>query len=111
MGIIPNKEQRVGIFIDIQNLYHSAKNLYGARVNFAELVKKLEAAIPHYNMRHLIKPGLTGWAQINYRYGSSIKDAHIKLQYDIYYAKRKSLVLDFAIMLKTIRIVVLRSGR
>ena len=42
MGIIPNKEQRVGIFIDIQNLYHSAKNLYGARVNFAELVKKLE---------------------------------------------------------------------
>ena len=93
------------------NILRGDLSLVGPRPERPELVKKLEAAIPHYNMRHLIKPGLTGWAQINYRYGSSIKDAHIKLQYDIYYAKRKSLVLDFAIMLKTIRIVVLRSGR
>ena len=61
--------------------------------------------------RYLIKPGLTGWAQINYHYGSSVEDAHKKLQYDLYYIKNRSLILDAGIMLKTIRIALQQSGR
>jgi lipopolysaccharide/colanic/teichoic acid biosynthesis glycosyltransferase len=75
----------------------------GPRPERPEFVTVLERDIPFYETRHLVKPGVTGWAQINYRYGASIEDAHEKLQYDIYYLKNRSLVLDIAIILKTLR--------
>jgi lipopolysaccharide/colanic/teichoic acid biosynthesis glycosyltransferase len=59
-------------------------------------------------MRHLVKPGLSGWAQINFPYGASVSDAMEKLQYDLYYIKNRSFILDFGIILKTINIILRR---
>ena len=69
----------------------------------------LEEKIPYYEIRHLLKPGITGWAQVSYRYGASIEEAYEKLQYDIYYLKNRSFVLDIAIILKTIRSFFIKS--
>jgi len=62
-------------------------------------------------MRHLIKPGLSGWAQINFPYAASVEDAMEKLQYDLFYLKNRSLGLDIAILLKTIMIILRKEGR
>ncbi|HNR09594.1 MAG TPA: sugar transferase, partial [Nitrosomonas europaea] len=62
------------------------------------------------NMRHSIKPGITGWAQVRYPYGASIEDAIEKLQYDLYYVKNHSLFLDFVILIDTVGVVLLRKG-
>ena len=78
------------------------------RPEFHEILKK---EIPFYEERYLIKPGLSGWAQINFRYGSSIQDAAEKLQYDLYYIKNRSLILDLGIALKTARIALQQSGK
>jgi len=72
---------------------------------------ELLAKIPFYQIRHTIKPGLTGWAQIKYPYGSSIEDTTQKLQYDLYYIKNRSLALELAIILKTIKIILSGGGR
>lgn len=87
----------------IWNIIRGDLSFVGPRPERPEFVEILEKEIPHYDIRHLIKPGVTGWAQINYRYGSSIEDSYQKLQYDIYYLKNRSLILDFAIILKTLR--------
>lgn len=73
-------------------------------------VKQLREKIPYYDLRHNIKPGLSGWAQVCYPYGASIDDARAKLRYDLYYIKNHSLMLDILILLATIRIVVFGSG-
>ena len=65
----------------------------------------IKKEIPYFEIRHIIKPGLTGWAQINYRYGASVEDAEQKLQYDIYYLKNRSPLLDAAIVLRTIKML------
>lgn len=77
----------------------------GPRPERPEFVKELRTAIPFYDVRHLIKPGFTGWAQINYPYGASVEDAREKLEYDLYYLKHRSLLLDLSIILKTIRLL------
>jgi len=93
------------------NILKGDLSFVGPRPERPEFVEELNKDIPHYDMRHLVKPGLTGWAQINYEYGDSVEDAFIKLQYDIYYAKKRSLMLDLAILLKTAKIVLTRQGR
>lgn len=93
------------------NILRGDLSFVGPRPERPEFVEELSEEIPYYNMRHLVKPGLTGWAQINYGYGSSITDARAKLQYDIYYAKKRSLMLDIAILLKTVKIILTRQGR
>ncbi|RMD66512.1 hypothetical protein D6833_01380, partial [Candidatus Parcubacteria bacterium] len=75
----------------------------GPRPERPEFTALLEKEVPFYQMRHLIAPGITGWAQIRYPYGSSVKDAYEKLQYDLFYLKNRSLVLDCAIILKTLK--------
>ncbi|MGC8776192.1 MAG: exopolysaccharide biosynthesis polyprenyl glycosylphosphotransferase, partial [Minisyncoccia bacterium] len=75
----------------------------GPRPERPEFVKILEEKIPFYNIRHLVRPGITGWAQINYKYGASIEDTYEKLQYDLYYLKNRSIVLDLGIILKTLK--------
>ena len=87
------------------NILGGSMSLVGPRPIRPEFIEKLKENIPYYDMRHLVKPGLTGWAQINYGYGITIKDEYTKLQYDIYYAKKQSLALDVAIILKTIKSV------
>jgi len=67
--------------------------------------------LAHYKMRHLVKPGLTGWAQINFPYGSSVEDAMEKLQYDLFYIKNRSFSLDIFIALKTLKTIISNEGR
>jgi exopolysaccharide biosynthesis polyprenyl glycosylphosphotransferase len=93
------------------NVLRGEMSLIGPRPERPEFVKKLEKQIPHYGLRHIVRPGLTGWAQVNYPYGASIKDASRKLRYDLYYLKHRSLVLDAEIILKTIKVVVGREGQ
>jgi len=93
------------------NVLRGEMSLIGPRPERPEFVKKLEKQIPHYSLRHIVRPGLTGWAQVNYPYGASIKDASRKLRYDLYYLKHRSLVLDAEIILKTIKVVVGREGQ
>jgi lipopolysaccharide/colanic/teichoic acid biosynthesis glycosyltransferase len=69
-----------------------------------ELARQFEQ-FPYYDMRHLVKPGITGWAQINYKPSASLEEAHEKLRYDIYYVKNRSSFLDLMIILKTIKYV------
>ncbi len=83
------------------NIVRGELSLIGPRPERPEFVEQLRQEIPFYDLRHLIKPGLTGWAQINYRYGASVEEAREKLQYDIYYLKNRSLWLDATIALKT----------
>ncbi|MCR4261172.1 MAG: sugar transferase [Candidatus Colwellbacteria bacterium] len=92
------------------NILKGEMSLVGPRPIRPEFMEKLSENIPYYDMRHLVKPGLTGWAQINYGYGITIKDEYIKLQYDIYYAKKQSLMLDLAIVLKTIKSIFAVKG-
>jgi sugar transferase (PEP-CTERM system associated) len=84
--------------------------IVGPRPERPVFVGELAAKIPFYAQRHIVKPGLTGWAQINYPYGSSVEDARQKLQYDLFYIKNQSLLFDLSILFNTIRTVVLRKG-
>ena len=93
------------------NILKGDMSFVGPRPERPEFVEDLSKKIPYYNMRHLVRPGLTGWAQINFEYGDSVEDARIKLQYDIYYAKKSSIALEIAIILKTIRTVLTRQGQ
>ncbi len=92
------------------NILKGEMSFIGPRPERPEFVEKLNQNILFYNERHLVKPGLTGWAQISYRYGMSEEDSLKKLQYDLYYIKNRSFVLELAIILKTIRVVIYQSG-
>jgi lipopolysaccharide/colanic/teichoic acid biosynthesis glycosyltransferase len=85
-------------------------SLIGPRPERPEFVGTLAQKIPYYNLRHTIRPGITGWAQIRYRYGSSIEDAREKLRYDLFYIKNVSIGLDLRVFLDTIKVILLRSG-
>ncbi|MDD3284435.1 MAG: sugar transferase [Patescibacteria group bacterium] len=87
------------------NILKGEMSLIGPRPERPEFVKELREKIDFYDQRLLVKPGLTGWAQINYPYGSSVEDAYEKLQYDLYYVKNRSLILDLSIILKTIHTI------
>lgn len=93
------------------NVLRGEMSFIGPRPERPEFVKNLQTLIPFYNERHLIKPGLTGWAQINFRYGSTTGDALKKLQYDLFYIKNRSLPLDIGILLKTINIILSGLGQ
>ncbi len=84
------------------NIFKGDISFIGPRPERTELVE-LYKKLPYYEIRHIIKPGLTGWAQVNYKPSASLEEAYEKLQYDIYYIKNRSLVLDFLILIKTIR--------
>ena len=71
---------------------------------------KLTGQISFYPYRHTVKPGITGWAQVRYPYGASIEDAKIKLEYDLYYVKNHSLLLDLFILIRTVHIVLFAQG-
>jgi sugar transferase (PEP-CTERM system associated) len=82
----------------------------GPRPERPEFVEWLSKEIPYYGVRHMIRPGITGWAQVKYKYGSTVDDAREKLQYDLFYMKNASFGLDFMIMFLTIKTVILRRG-
>ena len=82
----------------------------GPRPERPEFIEQLSKEIPYYGVRHMVRPGLTGWAQVKYKYGSTVEDAREKLQYDLYYIKNASIGLDLLIMFQTIKTVLLRRG-
>jgi exopolysaccharide biosynthesis polyprenyl glycosylphosphotransferase len=84
--------------------------LIGPRPERPAFVEELARQIPHYNDRALVKPGITGWAQVNYPYGASVEDARMKLAYDLYYVKNRSLFLDLLILVATVRVVLFQEG-
>jgi len=93
------------------NIARGEMSLVGPRAERPEFHDTLKKEIPFYEERYLIKPGLSGWAQINYSYGASVKDAAEKLKYDLYYIKNRSFLLDIGIILKTIRTAISQSGK
>jgi lipopolysaccharide/colanic/teichoic acid biosynthesis glycosyltransferase len=82
----------------------------GPRPERPEFVRQLTRVIPYYDLRHHVKPGITGWAQVSYPYGASIKDSREKLQYDLYYVKNYSVFLDVNILLLTVQVIILGKG-
>jgi sugar transferase (PEP-CTERM system associated) len=92
------------------NVFKGDMSFVGPRPERPEFVRMLEKELPYYFVRHSIQPGLTGWAQINYQYGASVEDALRKLEYDLYYVKNMSIMLDLKIILKTMGTVILRDG-
>ena len=111
---------RVGKFIrltrldelpQLLNVFKGDMSFIGPRPERPEFNETLEKQIPYYRLRHLVRPGITGWAQVLYPYGASVEDAIEKLQYELYYIKHYSLILDLKIVLRTIRVVVLGRGR
>ena len=88
------------------NILKNDMSLVGPRPERPEFIQELSGSIMHYNERHRIKPGLTGWAQINVGYGDSVDSSKEKLEYDLYYLKHYNLSLDLLIVLKTISVVL-----
>ncbi len=93
------------------NVLKGEMSMIGPRAEWFEVAREYEQKIEYYHFRHLVKPGITGWAQVNYSYGENIDDTVTKLQYDLYYISHYSLLLDIDIMLKTIHIVLFGKGR
>ncbi len=93
------------------NVLRGDMSLIGPRAESAECVMQYEAQIPSYHLRHLVAPGITGWAQVNYRYGAGYEDAVEKLKYDLYYIRHHSLLLDAMIVLKTVYVMIAARGR
>jgi exopolysaccharide biosynthesis polyprenyl glycosylphosphotransferase len=93
------------------NVFKGDMSLIGPRAEWFKCVERYEKKIPFYHFRHLVKPGITGWAQVNYPYGESEEDAIKKLQYDLYYIRHYSLKLDAMIVLKTVHTMLFGKGR
>jgi sugar transferase (PEP-CTERM system associated) len=104
------RRSRIDELPQLWNILCGHMSLVGPRPERPEFVSSLRQQIPFYAQRHIVKPGLTGWAQVRYTYGASVEDAMEKLQYDLFYIKHMSIVLDFMIMLATIKTVILRRG-
>ena len=92
------------------NVLRGDMSFVGPRPERPEFVSELTKQIPFYGQRHVVRPGLTGWAQVRYTYGASVEDALQKLQYDLFYIKNMSIALDLFIIFSTIKTVVLRKG-
>jgi len=92
------------------NVLKGDLSLIGPRPELPLLVGLYEKEIPYYELRYLLKPGITGWAQLCYPYGASVEDAYQKLQFEIYYLKNRSLWLDITIILKTIKRFFVQAG-
>ncbi len=105
------RKTRIDEIPQLWNVLCGEMSLIGPRAEWDELVADYETQIPCYHFRHLVRPGITGWAQINYSYGASIDDTLRKLEYDLYYIRHFSFVMDAAIVLRTIHLMVFGKGR
>jgi len=92
------------------NVLRGQMSIVGPRPERPEFVEDLQKTIPYYSERHIVKPGITGWAQLRYTYGASEEDAMEKLQYELYYIKNHSLMLDILIILQTVEVVLWSKG-
>ena len=104
------RKLRVDELAQIFNVLRGDMSFVGPRPERPFFVAELAQAIPYYSERHWVRPGITGWAQVNYPYGASTEDAWVKLTYDLYYVKNRSIFLDFVILLQTARVIFWNSG-
>jgi sugar transferase (PEP-CTERM system associated) len=104
------RKTRIDELPQLVNVLRGDMSFVGPRPERPEFVHQLEQKIPYYRERHTVKPGITGWAQLCYPYGSSEKDALEKLQYDLYYVKNRSLIFDLAILVQTVEVVLWGKG-
>ena len=104
------RKTRIDELPQLWNVLKGEMSFVGPRPERPEFVQHLKKDIPYYMLRHAVKPGITGWAQVNYPYGASVEDALEKLQYDLYYIKNGSFFLDAHIMLRTVRVMLFGIG-
>ena len=104
------RRARIDELAQLINVLKGDMSFVGPRPERPQFVAELSKSIPYYDLRHYVKPGITGWAQILYPYGASINDAREKLQYDLYYLKNYSIFLDINILLQTIQVILWRKG-
>ena len=104
------RKTRLDEFPQVINVLKGEMSFIGPRPERACFVAELQEKIPYYSQRHTIKPGITGWAQVRYPYGATVKDAEEKLQYDLYYIKNLSFSLDMRILLSSIQVVLFGKG-
>ena len=104
------RKLRIDEWPQCYNVLKGDMSFIGPRPERPEFNIELKEKLPYYNLRHLVRPGITGWAQILYPYGASVEDAMEKLQYDLYYIKNYSVAMDIIIILKTIRVILLGKG-
>ena len=104
------RKTRIDELPQLVNVLRGEMSLVGPRPERPVFVQNLRKVIPYYDIRHTVKPGITGWAQVMFRYAQSEKDAHTKLQYDLYYVKHLSFFLDAKVLVRTIRVVLFGEG-
>jgi lipopolysaccharide/colanic/teichoic acid biosynthesis glycosyltransferase len=106
------RKSRLDELPQLLNIIRGEMSLVGPRPERPEMINnQLSKEIPFYNLRHLVKPGVTGWAQVTFRYGFSKEDSLEKLQFDLFYVKNRSLWLDIIVILKTIKTVLTGAGQ
>jgi exopolysaccharide biosynthesis polyprenyl glycosylphosphotransferase len=105
------RRSRLDELPQLWNVLRGEMSLIGPRAEWVRCVEEYAETIPHYHLRHLVKPGISGWAQVNYRYGAGKEDAIQKFQYDLYYLRYFSLKLDVSILVKTVYTMLARRGR
>jgi lipopolysaccharide/colanic/teichoic acid biosynthesis glycosyltransferase len=104
------RRTRIDKLPQLINVLKGDMSFVGPRPERPEFVEMLSQQIPFYAVRHSVKPGITGWAQVRYSYGANVEQAVRKLEYDLYYVKNHTLVLDLLILLETVRVVLLGEG-
>ncbi|MEP6609180.1 MAG: sugar transferase, partial [Burkholderiaceae bacterium] len=104
------RKLRIDELPQLFNVLSGEMSLVGPRPERPSFVAGLKEQLRFYDVRHSIKPGVTGWAQIRYPYGSSVEDSKRKLQFDLYYVKNHSLALDVLILVETVRVVLFGEG-
>jgi lipopolysaccharide/colanic/teichoic acid biosynthesis glycosyltransferase len=104
------RRYRIDELAQIINVFKGEMTFVGPRPERPEFVDQLSKQIPFYGLRHGVKPGITGWAQVRYSYGASVDDAIEKLQHDLYYVKNHSLFLDIMILIATVEVVLWGKG-
>lgn len=104
------RKSRLDEVPQLWNVFKGDMSLIGPRCEWDQLVARYEKEIPYYHFRHLVKPGITGWAQVNYPYGANLEDTRRKLEYDLYYIRHFSFLLDASIVVKTVHTMLFGKG-
>ena len=104
------RKTRIDEIPQVINIFKGDMSVVGPRPERPEFVEKLQQSIPYYSIRHRIKPGLAGWAQLKYPYGANEEDAYNKLQYDLFYLKNHSILMDMLILIQTVEVIILGKG-
>ena len=104
------RKRRYDELPQMKNILKGEMHLMGPRAEWNQLVKEYEDQVPYYAQRHIVAPGITGWAQVMYPYGENVEDSRQKLMYDLYYIKHWSLALEFKIIWKTAMVVLHKKG-